>query len=100
MLNPICRVAGLKCADSTQRSEGSMSGYRERSGNYCYDFWYQGQRVKESTGQEDRRQAQLMEAMCKSDLARGIRKLKQKQEQQLPEGFREFVETVFLPWFK
>jgi len=77
-----------------------MSVYRERSGNYCYDFWYQGQRVKESTGQKDRRQAQLMEAMCKSDLARGVRKLKQKQEQQLPEGFREFVETVFLPWFR
>jgi len=77
-----------------------MSTCRERSGNYSYDFWYKGQRVKESTGQKDKRQAQLMEAMCKADLARGIRKLKQKQEHSVPEGFREFVETVFLPWFK
>jgi integrase len=31
---------------------------------------------------------------------RGVRTLKPKQEQIVPEGFREFVETVFLPWFK
>jgi hypothetical protein len=34
-----------------------MSVYRERSGNYTYDFWFKGQRVKESTHQKDRRQA-------------------------------------------
>lgn len=77
-----------------------MSVYRERSGNYCYDFWFKGQRVKESTSQKDRRQAQLLEAACKADLARGVRTLKQEQRQLVPEGFREFVETVFLPWFQ
>jgi len=77
-----------------------MSVYRERSGNYCCDFWFRGQRVKEGTGQKDKRQAQLMEAMCKADLARGIRTLKQKEEERIPDGFREFVETVFLPWFR
>lgn len=77
-----------------------MSVYRERSGNYCYDFWFKGQRVKESTGQKDRRQAQILEALCKADLARGVRKLEPKQEPTIPEGFREFVETVFLPWFQ
>lgn len=77
-----------------------MSVYRERSGNYCYDFWFKGQRVKESTGQKDRRQAQLREAECKADFARGVRKLKQEQRKQVPEGFREFVEAVFLPWYK
>jgi integrase len=77
-----------------------MSVYRERSGNYCYDFWFRGQRVKESTSQKDRRQAQLMEAMCKADLARGVRVLKQEERKPVPEGFREFVETEFLPWFQ
>ena len=74
--------------------------YRERSGKYCYDFWFEGQRVKQSTGQRDRRQAQLMEAECKADLTRGIKKLKQQETEQTPKGFREFVEAKFLPWYK
>jgi len=77
-----------------------MSVYRERSGNYCYDFWFKGQRVKESTSQKDRRQAQLMEAECKADLARGVKKLKQQETEHTPKGFREFVEVKFLPWFE
>lgn len=100
MLTPTCSVAGLKCADMTQVSEVNMSVYRERSGNYCYDFRFDGQRVKKSTGQKDRRQAQLIEAECKADLARGIKKLEQEQTKQIPRGFREYVEVKFLPWFK
>jgi len=41
-----------------------------------------------------------LEAGCKADLARGVRTLKQKEEKRVPDGFREFVETVFLPWFR
>ncbi|HLY59989.1 MAG TPA: tyrosine-type recombinase/integrase [Terriglobia bacterium] len=77
-----------------------MSVYKERSGNQCYDFWHKGQRYKESTHQKDRRQAQLMEAACKADLMRGVRKLKQEETKPDAEGFREFVESIFLPWFK
>ncbi|HEV2234779.1 MAG TPA: site-specific integrase [Terriglobia bacterium] len=77
-----------------------MSVYRDRSGNYSFDFWYKGQRVKESTHQKDRRQAQIMEAMCKADVARGIRTLKPREEPTLPTDFRLFVEQVFLPWYK
>jgi integrase len=100
MLMPICGVAGLKYADSPHESEVRMSVYRERSGNYCFDFWYNGQRVKESTGQKDRRQAQLLEAARKADLMRGVATLKRKQTPQTPKGFREFAEATFLPWFK
>jgi integrase len=95
-----CSVAGLKCADSPLKSEVSMSVYRERSGNCSYDFWYKGQRVKVSTGQKDRRQAQLMEAAHKADLARGVRSLKKQQSKELPERFQQFVEAEFLPWSK
>ncbi len=77
-----------------------MSVYRERSGNYVYDFWYKGERYKESTRQKNKHQARLMQAMCKADLVRGVRIPKRKEEKEVPEGFREFVETVFLPWFK
>lgn len=75
-----------------------MSVSKERSGNYCFDFWFKTQRVKKSTGQKDRRQAQLMEAMYKADLARGVITLKPKQSPQPPKRFDEFVTTFFLPW--
>lgn len=77
-----------------------MSVCKERSGNYCIDFWCEGQRIKKSTRQKDRRQAQLMEAMYKADLVRGVITLKPKPKPELPKGFAEFTTTVFLPWFK
>lgn len=77
-----------------------MSVYREISGNYAYDFWYRGQRVKKSTRQKDRRQAQLMEAAAKADLMRGITKLKQREERTVPSEFGRFVKEIFLPWFQ
>jgi integrase len=77
-----------------------MSVYPDRSGNYVYDFWYEGQRVKESTRQKDRRQAQLMEAMKKADLVRGIIKLKPREEPTIPTAFLRFAKEVFLPWFQ
>lgn len=77
-----------------------MSVYRDRSGNYNYDFWISGQRVKESTHQKDRRQAQLLEAQAKADFARGIRQLKPREEPTVPGEFRRFTEDVFLPWFQ
>jgi integrase len=77
-----------------------MSVYREISGNFSYDFWYKGQRVKKSTRQPDRRQAQLMEAAAKADLMRGLIKLKPREEYTVPTEFRRFTDEVFLPWFK
>lgn len=77
-----------------------MSVYRDRSGNYAYDFWFKGQRVKKSTYQNDRRQAQLIEAAAKADLMRGIIKLKQREEPTVPREFRRFTEELFLPWFQ
>jgi integrase len=73
-----------------------MSLYREKSGNYCYDFWWNGHRVKESTRQKSKQVARQMEAARKTDLARGEAGL---QRQRCPE-FGAFVEQEFLPWFE
>ena len=73
-----------------------MSVYREKSGNYCYDFWRDGHRIKESTRQRDKRVARDLEAARKTDLARGEAGI---QRRRCPE-FRHFVESEFLPWFQ
>src|SRR5579872_698331 len=97
MLTAICSVAGLKCADNSQNSEVRMSVYRDsKSGNYFYDFWWNGHRVKESTHQKNRQLARQMEAARKTDLARGEVGLERRPCLE----FRKFVETEFLPWFE
>jgi len=73
-----------------------MSVYREKSGNYCYDFWRDGHRIKESTRQKSKQTAREIEATRKTDLARGEAGI---QRQRRPE-FRHFVESEFLPWFQ
>ena len=74
-----------------------MAVYRERSGNYCYDFWWREHRIKESTRQKNKAVARQMEAARKTDLARGEVGLEKRKP--VPE-FRNFVEQEFLPWFK
>ena len=73
-----------------------MSVYRDHCGNFVYDFWWNGHRVKESTRQKNRAIARQMEAARKTDLARGEVGLKRRP---CPE-FRSFVEKEFLPWFE
>lgn len=71
--------------------------YRDRKlGNWYYDFWWRGRRIKESTRQKSKAVARQMEAARKTDLARGEAGLVRRP---CPE-FREFVEKEFLPWFE
>ena len=73
-----------------------MSVYREKSGNYLYDFWWNGRRVKESTRQKSKALARQMEAARKTDLARGEAGIRRQRCTE----FRGFVEKEFLPWFE
>jgi integrase len=97
MLNAICSLAELGCADSLRKGDAMMSVYRDRkSGNWFYDFWWKGRRIKESTHQKNKALARQMEAARKTDLARGEAGLERRS---CPE-FRTFYESEFLPWFQ
>ena len=72
-----------------------MCVYREKSGNYVYDFWWKGRRFKESTRQKSKEEARRFEAALKTDLARGEVGL--DRQRSCPQ-FREFLEKEFMPW--
>ena len=62
---------------------------------YWYDFIFQGQRFRETTGLRNRTAALRVEAIRKAELAEGRAGLRPKRD--CPH-FGEFVVTEFLPW--
>lgn len=71
-----------------------MSVYR-RGGVYWYDFWFDGQRYRESTGLNNQAGALRAEAIRKAELAEG--RVGIIRRKACP-SFESFVKTEFLPW--
>lgn len=71
-----------------------MSVYK-RGGVYSYEFWFQGQRHRQSTGLSNRTAALRAEAIRKAELAEGRAGIVTRG---LCPTLRDFVETEFLPW--
>jgi len=62
---------------------------------YWYDFVFQGQRIRESSGLRNRTAALRAEAIRKAGLAEGRAGIQQRRNAPF---FREFVVKEFLPW--
>ena len=73
-----------------------MSVYR-RGKVYWYDFWFRGQRIRESTGLSNRTAAIHAEAIHKAQLAEGRAGIVRREP--CPR-FEDFVNSEFLPWSK
>ena len=73
-----------------------MSVYK-RGGVYCYEFWFQGQRLRQSTGLNNKTAALRAEAIRKAELAEGKAGIVRRKA--CP-SFQRFVEEEFLPWSK
>jgi integrase len=73
-----------------------MSVYK-RGGVYWYDFWFQGQRQRESTGLKNKTAALRAEAIRKAGLAEGKAGIVRRK---FCPNFQRFVEEEFLPWSK
>ena len=71
-----------------------MSVYK-RGGVYWFDFWFQGQRLRESTGLTNKTSALRAEAIRKAELAEGRAGIRAKQ---MCPTFEKFVSDEFLPW--
>lgn len=71
-----------------------MSVYK-RGGVYWFDFWFQGQRFRTSTGLNNKTSALRAEAIRKAELAEGRAGIRTKQA--CP-AFESFVSNTFLPW--
>jgi len=71
-----------------------MSVYK-RGGVYWYDFWFQGQRFRQSTGLNNKTAALRAEAICKAELAEGRAGIVQRKACPT---FESFVVNEFLPW--
>ncbi len=71
-----------------------MSVYK-RGGFYCYDFWFQGRRYKQSTKLTNKTAAVRAEAIRKAELAEGRAGIVAKR---ISPTFARFVEAEFLPW--
>jgi integrase len=71
-----------------------LSVYK-RGGTYCYDFWFHGRRIRESTKLTNKTAALRAEAIRKAELAEGRAGI----VRQLPcPVFEDFVKNEFLPW--
>ena len=62
---------------------------------YWYDFVFQGQRIRESSGLRNRTAALRAESIRKAGLAEGRAGIQRRRNSPL---FREFVVKEFLPW--
>ncbi|HEV2022157.1 MAG TPA: tyrosine-type recombinase/integrase [Terriglobales bacterium] len=71
-----------------------MSVYK-RGGVYWYDFWFQGQRYRQSTGLNNKTVALRAEAIRKAELAEGRAGIVKRRACPT---FESFVEKEFLPW--
>ena len=71
-----------------------MSVYK-RGGVYWYDFWFQGQRYRQSTSINNKTAAQRAEAIRKAELAEGRAGIVHRVPCPL---FEDFVTNEFLPW--
>jgi len=71
-----------------------MSVYK-RGGVYWYDFWFHGQRYRESTGLNNKTGALRAEAIRKAELAEGRAGIVRRKA--CP-AFENFVKEEFLPW--
>jgi len=73
-----------------------MSVYK-RGGIYWYEFWFQGQRHRESTKLSNKTAALRAEAIRKAELAEGRAGIVRRG--RCP-AFEDFVTSEFLPWSK
>jgi len=71
-----------------------MSVYK-RGGVYWYEFWFQGQRYRDSTKLTNKTAAQNVEAIGRAELAQGRAGIVRKKP--CPK-FEDFVNNDFLPW--
>jgi integrase len=71
-----------------------MSVYK-RGGVYWYDFWFRGQRLRQSTGLNNKTAALRAEAIRKAELAEGRAGIAKRKT--CP-AFESFVTNEFLPW--
>jgi len=71
-----------------------MSVYK-RGGVYWYDFWFRGQRIRESTGLSNKTAAGQAEAIRKAELAEGRAGIVRRNPSP---KFEDFVNSDFLPW--
>jgi integrase len=71
-----------------------MSVYK-RGGVYWYEFWFRGQRFRQSTGLNNKTAALRAEAIRKAELAEGRAGIAQRKH--CP-AFESFVTDEFLPW--
>jgi integrase len=67
----------------------------KRGGVYWYDFWFRGQRIRESTGLTNKTAAQQAEAIRKAGLAEGRVGIARREPCPKFEGF---VNSDYLPW--
>jgi len=67
----------------------------KRGKNYSYEFWFRGQRIRESTGLTSKTGALQAEAIRRAELAEGRAGI----VRQIPRPiFEDFVKNEFLPW--
>lgn len=71
-----------------------MSVYK-RGGVYWYDFWFQGQRYRQSTSLTNKTAAGRAEAIHKAELAEGRAGIASRGPSPT---FEDFVTNEFLPW--
>src|SRR5208337_3089087 len=71
-----------------------MSVYK-RGGVYWYDFWFHGQRCRQTTGLNNKTAALRAEAIRKAELAEG--RVGITRRRHCP-SFETFVRDEFLPW--
>ena len=71
-----------------------MSVYK-RGGVYWFDFWFHGQRLRESTGLNNKTAALRAEAIRKAELAEGRAGI---QVRRSCPNFESFAKDEFLPW--
>ena len=69
----------------------------KRGGVYWYEFWFQGQRCRESTGLRNKTAALRAEAIRKAELAEGRAGIVRRGPSPI---FEDFVNSEFLPWSK
>ncbi len=69
----------------------------KRGGIYWFDFWFQGQRVRKTTGLRNKTVAVQAEAIRRAELAEGRAGIVRRQRCPTLE---DFVNAEFLPWSK
>ncbi|HZP01225.1 MAG TPA: site-specific integrase [Terriglobia bacterium] len=71
-----------------------MSVYK-RGEVYWYDFWFRGQRIRESTGLSNKNAAETAESIRKAGLAEGRVGIVRREPRR---KFEDFANNDFLPW--